>query len=65
MDAYYSLDIFAMVAGTSESTKKIVKRELLSLKHYQVDIKETTCIFRWWEKHEIMFPTIRFLAQQI
>jgi hypothetical protein len=65
MDAYYSLDIFAMVAWTSESTKKIVKRELLILRHYQVDIKEITCIFRWWEKHEVIFPTIRFLAQQI
>jgi hypothetical protein len=65
MDAGCSLDIFAMVAWTNESTKKIVKRKFLILRHYQVNIKKITCIFRWWEKHEVMFPTIKFLAQQI
>jgi hypothetical protein len=30
-----------------------------------VNIKEITWIFKWWEKHEVMFPTIRFLTQQI
>ncbi len=23
------------------------------------------CPFQWWQKHEAMFPTIRFLARQI
>ncbi len=30
-----------------------------------MDIKEIICIFKWWEKHEVMFPIIRFQAQQI
>jgi hypothetical protein len=65
MDANYNLDIFAMVAWTSELAKKIIKRYILILRHYQVVIKKITCIFKWWEKHEIMFPTIRFPTQQI
>jgi hypothetical protein len=30
-----------------------------------MDVKEITCPFRWWEKHEVMFSIIGFLAQQI
>jgi hypothetical protein len=36
MDVDYSLDIFEMVAITSDSSKIIAKRELLIFKHYQM-----------------------------
>ncbi len=32
---------------------------------YQMDVKEITCPLKWWEKHEMMFPTIEFFVQQI
>jgi hypothetical protein len=65
MDVNYSLDIFEMAAITSEPSKIIVKRELLIFNHYQMNVKETTCPFKWWEKHEIMFPIVGFHVQQI
>jgi hypothetical protein len=30
-----------------------------------VDVKKIKCPLQWWEKHEIMFPIIGFLACQI
>jgi hypothetical protein len=65
VDVDHSLDIFEIVAITSEPSKKIIKRELLIFKHYQMDGKEITCPLRWWEKHEMIFPTVGFLIQQI
>jgi hypothetical protein len=38
-----SLDIFEMIANTSEPTTKLVNRELLIFKHYQVDVKDIKC----------------------
>jgi hypothetical protein len=42
-----------------------VKKELLVFWHYLVDVKEIKCPFQWWEKHENMFPTIKFHICQI
>ncbi len=30
-----------------------------------MDLKEIKCPPQWWQKHESMFPTVGFLAQQI
>ncbi len=45
--------------------KEIVKTKLLILKCYQADVNEIACPFQWWEKHEVLFPTIGFPTQQI
>ncbi len=60
-----NLDIFQQTTSTSEPTKEIVKRELLIFRHYQVDVKHIKCHLQGWEKHETMFSTIGFLAQEI
>jgi hypothetical protein len=52
-----------MTTNTSEPTMEFGNRELLILKHYQVDIKDIKCPLQWWEKHESMFPTICFCAK--
>ncbi len=54
-----------MEIGINESSKENVKRNLLIFRHYQVDVKKITCPFRWWEKHEVLFPIVGFLTQQI
>jgi hypothetical protein len=38
-----SLDIFEMTASTSELAMKLVNKELLIFKHYQVDVKDIKC----------------------
>jgi hypothetical protein len=60
-----NLDIFEMAISTSEPITKLVNRELLIFRHYQVDIKDIKCPFQWWEKHESMFPIVGFCARQI
>ncbi len=30
-----------------------------------MDVKDIKCPLEWWRKHEAMFPTVRFLGQQI
>jgi len=60
-----NLDIFEMTISTNEPTMKLVNRELLIFKHYQVDVKDIKCRLQWWGKHENMFPTIGFCARQI
>jgi len=37
------LDIFQMITKNIKPTKKLVKRELLVFRHYQVDVKEIKC----------------------
>ncbi len=37
------LDIFQMIARNTKPTKKLVKRELLVFRHYEVDVKEIKC----------------------
>jgi hypothetical protein len=60
-----SLDIFEMIASTSEPTTKLVNKILLIFKCYQVDVKDIKCPLQWWKKHENMFPTFGFCARQI
>jgi hypothetical protein len=58
-----SLDIFEMTINTSEPTTKLVNKELLIFRCYQVDVKNIECPLQWWEKHESMFPTFGFFAK--
>ncbi len=60
-----SLDIFEMTTYTSEPRTKLVNKELLIFKHYQVNVKDIKCPLQLWEKHHNMFPTIGFCARQI
>jgi hypothetical protein len=50
-----SLDIFDMIANTSELITKLVNRELLIFKCYQVDVKDIKCPLQWWEKMKTCF----------
>jgi len=59
------LDIFQQIASTSKPSKELVNRELLIFKRYQVDPKDIKCPLQWWGKHEVMFPIVRLLADQI
>ncbi len=62
----YNLDIFKMTTSTLKLVIKLINRDILMFKHFQVDVKEINCPFRWWEKHGNMnFPIIGFLVQQI
>jgi hypothetical protein len=54
-----------MTISCGEPKKELVNMELLSFMHYHVNIKESKCFFQQWEKHESLFPTIRFLGQHI
>jgi hypothetical protein len=65
VDEDCSLDIFEQTTNTSEPTKELVNKELLIFKRYQVDVKEIKCPLQWWQKHESMFPIVRFLIRQI
>jgi hypothetical protein len=65
MDAHCNFDIFETVEVTSEPSKKIVKRKLLIFKHYQVNVKEITCLLRLWEKYQMLFLIVGFLVWQI
>jgi hypothetical protein len=38
-----SLDIFEMTANTIEPTMKLINRELLIFKRYQMDVKDIKC----------------------
>jgi hypothetical protein len=60
-----SLDIFKMIANTSEPTTELVNREILVFKHYQVDVKNIKCPVQWWEKYKSLFLTIDFCVKQI
>ncbi len=65
VDEDCNLDIFEHIANTNELAKKLVSRELLIFKQYQVDVKEIKCHLQWWQKHESMFPTMGFFSCQI
>jgi hypothetical protein len=56
----YSLDILEMIANTIELSMKLINKELLFFKRYQVDVENIKCLVQWWEKHKNMFPTIGF-----
>jgi hypothetical protein len=54
-----------MSIGTSEPTKKVVNKELLMFRRFQVDVKDIKCPLEWWAKHKSLFPNVAFLAHQI
>jgi hypothetical protein len=60
-----SLDIFEMTTNTSEPTIKLVNKELLIFRRYQVNVKDIKCPLQWWEKHENMFLIVDFCVRQI
>ncbi len=43
-----NLDIFEMITSSSEPITKLVNRELLIFKRFQVDLKEIKCPLQWW-----------------
>jgi hypothetical protein len=59
-----SLDIFKIV-NTIELTTKLTYKELLILRHYQMDVKNIKCPLQWQENHESMFPIVGGFARQI
>ncbi len=65
MDDDNNLDIFQMTIRSTKPTKDFVERELLLFQCYHMDVKEIKCPFQWWDKHEAMFPIVRFLTCQI
>jgi hypothetical protein len=50
-DTKSDLDIFKQTPNTSESTTKLVTKEML-------------CLLEWWAKHETMFIIVDFLAKK-
>jgi hypothetical protein len=64
-DAKSDFDIFKQTPNTSEATIKLVAKEMLIFRHYQVDFNEIKCLLEWWAKHETMFIIVDFLAQEI
>ncbi len=60
-----NLDIFEMTTNTSEPTMKLINKELLIFKRYQVNVENIKSPPQWWEKWKNMFPTIGFCARQI
>jgi hypothetical protein len=49
-----------MIASINETIMKLVNRELLIFKHYQVDVKNIKCPLQWWENHGNMFSIVEF-----
>ncbi len=56
----YSMDIFEMIAITSEQSKIIVKRELLIFKHYQMNAKELFALLDGGRNMKLCFPHLDF-----
>jgi hypothetical protein len=56
---------FEQSRSTSEPIEELIKKELLILKLYQLNVKNIKCPLQWWEKHETMFPIVGFLVWQI
>jgi len=56
------LDIFEQITRTSELVKKLITRELLIFKKYQMDVKDIKRPLQWWQNLKAMFPIIGFLA---
>jgi hypothetical protein len=44
----YNLDIFEQIASTNELVEKLVKRELLVFRRYQLDVKDIKSHLQWW-----------------
>jgi hypothetical protein len=57
------LDNFGMTTNTNELANFFVSMEFMIFRKFQVDAKDVKCCFQWWEKHELMFLIVGFLAQ--
>jgi hypothetical protein len=55
-------DIFEHTTSTNEPIEKLVKRELVIFKRYQMDVKDIKCFLQWWLNYEAMFLIVGFLA---
>jgi hypothetical protein len=56
---------FKMATNINELVKELVNQKLLIFRRFQMNVKDIKCHCQWFEKHEFMFPIIRFLAYQI
>jgi hypothetical protein len=65
VDENYGLDIFKMTTNINELMKKLVNKKLLIFRGFQINVKDIKCHHQWLEKHEFMFPIIKFLTYQI
>ncbi len=45
-----NLNIFEMIVNISEPTTKLINKELLIFRHYQMDVKNIKFPLQWWEK---------------
>jgi hypothetical protein len=43
-----NLDIFEMTLNTSEPVTKLVNKELLNFRRFQMDPKKIKCPLQWW-----------------
>jgi hypothetical protein len=57
-----NLYIFEMTISLNKLITKLINRELLIFRRFQVDPKEIKCLL---QRHESMFPIACFLTQQI
>jgi hypothetical protein len=51
--------------NTSELVKKLVNRELLIFRIFQMEIKEIKNLLQWSQKYESIFPIVSFFVWQI
>jgi hypothetical protein len=54
-----------MTKKNTKTTNEIVIRELLDFRRFHVDVKDIKNPLQWWEKHEIRFLAVSFLAKRI
>jgi hypothetical protein len=45
-----SLDIFGITTNTNEPITKLVNKELMIFRHYQMDVKDIKCPLQRWGK---------------
>jgi hypothetical protein len=57
--------LYFLTNPAREPNTKLVTKEMLIFKCYQVDSKEIKCPLQWWAKHEAMFLIGGFLAHWI
>jgi hypothetical protein len=63
VDEDCSLDTFEIITSIRGPAKELVDKELLIFTKFQVDAKDIKCPLQWCNKHESMFPIVRFLAR--
>jgi hypothetical protein len=56
------VDIFEMIANTSELVAELVNKEFLILRRFKVDPTKIKWPLQWRRKHESTIPTVDFLG---